>query len=602
MKPYIFLLLIILGLTQAHSEGCFIKKDVKSPYKWKANKIEGSLPSNWFWGNVNGTNFLTTSRNQHVPMYCGACWAFAATSGISDRIAIMRGGKFPEINLSPQVLLNCNQVNDGCHGGDSQAAYQWMNQNDITEENCAPYQAKSWVEGMICNATSVCKECWSGKPCFVPPKYNVYRVGEYGLLPKDPQAIMNEIYSRGPVSCSIYSNPIVNFTGSGVYASDIPNDHNHVISVVGWGVTDDGKNTPYWIVRNSWGEWWDDKGYIKVYRGNNTIQIESYCVYGVPINTWGNQTYPHEPQSEQPTPDSYLKMEGNRGESGRRRDSCAIDVTKVLRPVITQPLPQDTIQDVALPQDFFYGDINGVNYLSWHVNQHLPVYCGSCWAQAGVSSISDRIRLMKNNQFPKVVLSAQVLINCYAEGSCNGGWGAGPYVFAHKHGIPEFGCQPYLAQDPDHFSCSDMQTCFTCKWNSDFSQNCSAVQDFKRWYVSDHGSLRGAANMKKEIFARGPISCGIYATEKLENNYTGGIYSESTANPFPNHYVSVVGWGKDQNEGEYWIVRNSWGTHFGENGYFRIKMYRDNLGIDTYDCFWGVPSESKFSGEKAEYI
>lgn len=99
---------------------------------------------------------------------------------------------------------------------------------------------------------------------------------------------MNEIMARGPIACGINASPIRNFTGTGVFASNDPGSLNHIISIVGWGVTTDGQNTPYWVVRNSWGEYWGDRGYMKVYRGNNTLDIEDYCVYMVPINTWTN--------------------------------------------------------------------------------------------------------------------------------------------------------------------------------------------------------------------------------------------------------------------------------------------------------------------------
>ena len=96
-------IVVLLALVAAASctSGCVKLRGLTSPYKWQPHPMNGPLPDNWHWGNVNGTNFLCTTKNQHLPLYCGSCWAQSTTSTISDRIAIMRGGKFPEIDISP---------------------------------------------------------------------------------------------------------------------------------------------------------------------------------------------------------------------------------------------------------------------------------------------------------------------------------------------------------------------------------------------------------------------------------------------------------------------------------------------------------------------
>lgn len=64
---------------------------------------ELQLPASFSWANVNGRSLITQSRNQHVPNYCGSCWAHGALSALADRIKIARGGQGPDINLSVQV-------------------------------------------------------------------------------------------------------------------------------------------------------------------------------------------------------------------------------------------------------------------------------------------------------------------------------------------------------------------------------------------------------------------------------------------------------------------------------------------------------------------
>ena len=103
--------------------------------------------------------------------------------------------------------------------------------------------------------------------------------------------------------------------------------------------------------------------------------------------------------------------------------------------------------------------------------------------------------------------------------------------------------------------------------------------------------------MKAELFANGPISCGIHATDNFELHYDGGIYSEDLGKYFLlNHEISVTGYGVTDDGQEYWIGRNSWGTYWGNYGFFYMNMYENNLGIER-NCVAGTPTYTKPAAE-----
>ena len=93
----------------------------------------GDLPADWDWRNVNGTNYLTESRNQHIPVYCGSCWAFGTLSMLNDRLKIARKGAYPDTILAPQVLINCNG-GGSCEGGNVGGVFDYMERAGLPDE------------------------------------------------------------------------------------------------------------------------------------------------------------------------------------------------------------------------------------------------------------------------------------------------------------------------------------------------------------------------------------------------------------------------------------------------------------------------------------
>lgn len=268
------------------------------------------------------------------------------------------------------------------------------------------------------------------------------------------------------------------------------------------------------------------------------------------------------------------------------------------------PLPYTYIAEDALPEAFHWGDVGGVSYLTKVLNQHIPQYCGSCWAHSAMSVLADRIKIARGpGAHDEINLSVQYILNCGADigGSCYGGATSGAFqVVKDSGGVPYDTCQPYIACSSDSTegfcgvvdtTCSAINTCRTCDGFSDV-QECTEIYPFPNATIAEYGSLptHDVHAIKAEIYARGPVTAGMNAA--LIVDYKGGIITDTLEeNKFITHLVSIVGWGKESESGlSYWIVRNSWGHFWGEMGYFRIIMGENSLGIEISNN-WATPGQ-----------
>ena len=93
--------------------------------------------------------------------------------------------------------------------------------------------------------------------------------------------------------------------------------------------------------------------------------------------------------------------------------------------------------------------------------------------------------------------------------------------------------------------------------------------------------------LKAAVALYGPVSVGVYATENFFDYHTG-VFDDHICRSEPaidrciNHALLIVGYGTDPEQGDYWLVKNSWGESFGEKGYIRIKRGVDMCGIAVF--------------------
>ena len=175
--------------------------------------------------------------------------------------------------------------------------------------------------------------------------------------------------------------------------------------------------------------------------------------------------------------------------------------------------------------------------------------CGSCWAFSTVEVVESMWMIAGNSE---TLMSPQQLVDCsgayYNEG-CNGGWYFWAYDYLKVNKEMTEASYPYKGVD----------------------QTCQYDESDGVTYVSSYGSTSGTSANLNKISSHGPVNVAVSAGNNVFMYYDGGIITTDDGCPdYIDHAIAAVGYGVE-NGVEYYIVRNSWGTGWGEDGYVRIQ-------------------------------
>jgi len=205
----------------------------------------GDLPASVDWRTKDGV--LTAVKDQGS---CGSCWAFSATETFESALAIATGKPAPV--LSEQQVVSCSPNpqqcggTGGCQGSTQPLAFNYTETAGMTTEADYPYRG---VTG-TCSPTKI-------KPVAKNTGYVVLEKNNY-------TALASAVANVGPVAISVAAGGFGwQLYGGGVFTGNCGYVMDHGVQLVGYG---SDKGTDYWIIRNSWGKSWGEKGFMRIQR------------------------------------------------------------------------------------------------------------------------------------------------------------------------------------------------------------------------------------------------------------------------------------------------------------------------------------------------
>ena len=194
--------------------------------------------------------------------------------------------------------------------------------------------------------------------------------------------------------------------------------------------------------------------------------------------------------------------------------------------------------------------------------------CGSCWTFSSTGAVEGAWAIATGKL---IDLSEQELVDCatgvaYGSHGCSGGEMEGAFKFIIQNGQCSASSYPYTAKDGSCQKCSAVAHISSC---SDVKPN-------------DQISLKAAVSQQ-------PVSVAISADTRLFQSYSGGVITSTSCYTSLDHGVLVVGYGTENGQ-DYWLVKNSWSSSWGDKGY--VKIARSSSTNDPGVC--GIAMDPSF--------
>lgn len=309
------------------------------------------------------------------------------------------------------------------------------------------------------------------------------------------------------------------------------------------------------------------------------------------VNTWASKMHHIFDYKNQ---DSLTQLCGTQVNEPDTLPSLLSDLnSNLFKPLFPNRLLQ------TLPANY---DLRSVYPSCWSISYiRSQAKCGSCWAVASMSTLSDRYCINKSTADNVVQreFSIEDTLECCSKAQCGsgpnmgcrGGYLKGGFVYALNNGVSSgenFGnftsCKPYFlsttANSAPAPSCSSSCTDPT-QYTTDYADDLLKISGYN--VLTGSNLAQTNSNMQNAIYARGSILTMMYVYMDFFT-YSSGVYQKSSTVLAGGHAIRIIGWGTTIVGGvsvNYWIMANSWGQQWGMNGFFWMIRGVNNCNIES---------------------